>query len=264
MLRPTNTAAIPALNGYGTWVQFIDAFKLAFEHTDVQGDAMAQLMSLHMKKGQLTEYTAEFNMLATRARINDDINKCQHYMTGMEGDFMEKLFGSGQVKLDNYQNLVNLANNFNNDLLRLADFKCRKGNYHSNFQNNCFQNNSYQSCPHYVNSSASKDPNAMDVDKAKFVRLTPEISQKCIKEGLCLYCREKGHMARECPKKTDQPCMISQNPPMLPLKKPKKTRSLHSIWGLPPLDRIFRREDCISNVSASHTCTCNKVCRIKE
>jgi Retrotransposon gag protein/Zinc knuckle len=31
-------------------------------------------------------------------------------------------------------------------------------------------------------------------------KLTPEEREKCMKEGLCLRCREKGHMARECPK----------------------------------------------------------------
>jgi hypothetical protein len=31
-------------------------------------------------------------------------------------------------------------------------------------------------------------------------KLTPEEREKYMREGLCLRCREKGHMARECPK----------------------------------------------------------------
>jgi hypothetical protein len=31
-------------------------------------------------------------------------------------------------------------------------------------------------------------------------KLTPEERKKCMREGHCLRCREKGHMARECPK----------------------------------------------------------------
>jgi hypothetical protein len=31
-------------------------------------------------------------------------------------------------------------------------------------------------------------------------KITPEEREKCMREGLCLRCRAKGHMARECPK----------------------------------------------------------------
>jgi Zinc knuckle len=35
-------------------------------------------------------------------------------------------------------------------------------------------------------------------------KLTPEEREKCMREGLCLRCRAKGHMARECPKTLKQ------------------------------------------------------------
>ena len=40
------------------------------------------------------------------------------------------------------------------------------------------------------------DLSATDVIK----KLTPEERERCMKEGLCLRCREKGHMAKDCPK----------------------------------------------------------------
>ena len=44
-------------------------------------------------------------------------------------------------------------------------------------------------------------PVAMELNATVAVqKLTPEEREKCMKEGLCLRCREKGHMARECPK----------------------------------------------------------------
>ena len=40
------------------------------------------------------------------------------------------------------------------------------------------------------------DLSATDVIK----KLTPEERDRCMKEGLCLRCREKGHLSRDCPK----------------------------------------------------------------
>jgi hypothetical protein len=44
-------------------------------------------------------------------------------------------------------------------------------------------------------------PVAMELNATVAVqKLTPEEREKCMKEGLCLRCREKRHIARECPK----------------------------------------------------------------
>jgi hypothetical protein len=51
------------------------------------------------------------------------------------------------------------------------------------------------------------DPNAMDTSRAatetrtRVAKLTPEERDRCMKQGLCLMCRRKGHMARECPER---------------------------------------------------------------
>jgi len=40
----------------------------------------------------------------------------------------------------------------------------------------------------------------MDLSSIKVAKLTPEERQRCMNEGLCLRCREKGHLAKDCPK----------------------------------------------------------------
>ena len=40
----------------------------------------------------------------------------------------------------------------------------------------------------------------MEISSIKVEKLTPEERQRCMREGLCLRCREKGHMAKDCPK----------------------------------------------------------------
>jgi len=51
--------------------------------------------------------------------------------------------------------------------------------------------------PSFKFKMTEKDPNAMDIDT-----LSPQ-EQKGLKEqGRCLFCKEKGHYARNCPKRT--------------------------------------------------------------
>lgn len=40
----------------------------------------------------------------------------------------------------------------------------------------------------------------MDLSSVKIEKLTPEERQRCMREGLCLRCRAKGHLAKDCPK----------------------------------------------------------------
>lgn len=50
--------------------------------------------------------------------------------------------------------------------------------------------------------SSTSGPVPMDLSATELKKLTPEERERCMKEGLCLRCREKGHLARSCPKAT--------------------------------------------------------------
>ena len=39
----------------------------------------------------------------------------------------------------------------------------------------------------------------MEVDAIKVAKLSKEEREHCMKKGLCLRCRKKGHVARNCP-----------------------------------------------------------------
>ena len=49
------------------------------------------------------------------------------------------------------------------------------------------------------NASASK-PTPMDIGTIQVTKLSKEERIRCMKEGLCLRCREKRHLAKDCPK----------------------------------------------------------------
>ena len=60
----------------------------------------------------------------------------------------------------------------------------------------------------------------MDVDtKEQPQKLTPEERNKCFKEGRCLRCRQKGHMASACTTYTTAPPLPTRSPARPPTKK---------------------------------------------
>jgi hypothetical protein len=143
----------------------------------------------------LNIHTAEFTQLALHAKVTDDINHCNYYLIGLDYDLREKLFATGQVIFNHFDVLVDNANEIDNNNCRLAAIKQsrRRGNFLS--QNN----SSYR--PRYVPSTSQKDPNAMDVDRSNFTRLTSEEKAKLIKSGGCFYCRKDSHQFKNCPTK---------------------------------------------------------------
>ena len=60
----------------------------------------------------------------------------------------------------------------------------------------------------------------MDVDtQERPKKLTPEEWDKCLKEGRCLRCRKKGHMAASCTTYTNLPPLPTRSPARSPTKK---------------------------------------------
>jgi hypothetical protein len=188
---PTATGGTPY--GYGSWADFTRDFKRAFAPTNSQGDAMASLMNLRQGKSPLVEYIAEFNQLSLRAHVTDDINRCNYFTKGLNPEFMKKLFTTGQAILDNFNSLIDNCNQLDHDWRRYESFRAESSGRNNSYS---YQNNPR---PRYApNTSNQKDPNAMDVDRSQFTKLTPELRSQLAKEGKCFYCRKPGHMAREC------------------------------------------------------------------
>jgi hypothetical protein len=52
----------------------------------------------------------------------------------------------------------------------------------------------------FGNSSSTPAPVPMELGSMRLGKLTPEERERCFKEGLCLRCRQPGHVAKDCPK----------------------------------------------------------------
>jgi hypothetical protein len=55
-----------------------------------------------------------------------------------------------------------------------------------------------------MTSNTGPIPMELNAVSSTPTRLTPDERDRCIKEGLCLRCREKGHIARHCPKNSQR------------------------------------------------------------
>jgi Zinc knuckle len=54
--------------------------------------------------------------------------------------------------------------------------------------------------------SSSRDPNAMDVDAINTRNpLSEEEKRQLMAEGRCFFCKQQGHMSKNCPKKPNRP-----------------------------------------------------------
>ena len=54
--------------------------------------------------------------------------------------------------------------------------------------------------PKNNSGQGNSNPVPMELGNVQIKKLTKEEREKCMKEGLCLRCRQKGHMAKDCPK----------------------------------------------------------------
>ena len=76
-----------------------------------------------------------------------------------------------------------------------------KNNNNSKSADSSRSENPSKSAPSNNNKSSWKKDKPKDSTKlGKNGRLTTEERERRIKEGLCLYCGEKGHVAQDCPK----------------------------------------------------------------
>jgi Zinc knuckle len=61
--------------------------------------------------------------------------------------------------------------------------------------------------------SSSRDPNAMDVDAISTRNpLSEEEKRRLMAEGQCFFCKQQGHMSKNCPKKPSRPNATNPQP----------------------------------------------------
>jgi hypothetical protein len=175
-----------AQRGLGTWPEFIAAFKQAFQTKDQLQEAQMKLRALRQGNSTVDEYTVEFNLLKEQTGMEDK-NKymIEQYIRGLDPSIASQIFNTTKLPstLDEWQLTArNIDRNRRRGKELASAFK------HGLGLNKPLGNSN--------NNTNTPDPNAMDVD-----RLTPEERTKAFRDGLCLICLNKGHIAKECPQR---------------------------------------------------------------
>ena len=206
-------AALQTAYGYGTWNEFVQEFKKAFSPIDTQGTAMAQLVNLRQGKRDLTEYIATFNQLALRAKVHDDVNKCNYFIQGLNAEFADALVLQGQCHFTDYAKLTANCISFANDRARLEGIRKARG-FKGRFQNNYGNSSNPRYTPSFRHSQ--KDPNAMDVDTTdvRLGKLTDKDREYLRENNGCFRCRKLGHMAKDCRVKFSNPAQGKDKTPV--------------------------------------------------
>jgi len=175
---------------YG-WTAFKDQFEKHFMLHNENEMARDALDILVMGSKSCEEYTTMFNGYAEMAQY-DEVYLLRKYQEGLNKALRDKVLGTYPAPED--------LKNWKERALNL-DRAWRKSQTKKNIKPEV------KPFTPYRKPEPKRDPNAMDID-----RISVEEQQDLMKKGACFYCKESGHLAKNCPKKGRMPARDQKKP----------------------------------------------------
>ena len=204
--------------------QFISELKSNFSLHDPVGDAEHQLDNLSMKEGQkINKYVIEFNHLAGQVCGYGDGALRHIFYSGLPDRIKDEISRVRKpYTLDGFRTLVQTIDARYWE--RKSEISCQTKNSSlpssSNSKSSASSSNSKGKSKEKDNKGKSSDnrnkspSSSSSISKSttsnapshlgKDGKLTEEECQRCIKEKLCMFCGQPGHMAKGCPKSTSK------------------------------------------------------------
>ncbi|KAL0171117.1 hypothetical protein M9458_031428, partial [Cirrhinus mrigala] len=167
-------------SAYPTFATFLTSFKEVFQPTPESGDAGEQIMALRQGRRTAAEYALDFRTLAAQSGWNEGPLKL-HYRKGLNSDLQVELacrdeglslsqFIDQSIRIDNVMRARRPVRSF--------------------------------SSTHQPPVPASSDPEPMQLGTTK---LTTEERERRLRNSLCLYCGQAGHIRATCPTRPPRP-----------------------------------------------------------
>ena len=200
-------------SSFGTFPDFIKDFQTTFLSTNSAAEATTWLSNTRVHNDDyLPKHMGEFKLKVIEAELNSTAHAATiiHYLhTGIPVWLSDQIYGMEVVPTTPkgwYEKI--------DQFLSQRCFAASVTKQHSTRTPIAFHT------PAPTGNAPSRDPNAMDVDtKNKPCKLTPEEQERCFKEGHCLRCRQKGHMATSCTTYTNLPPLPTHSSARPPTKK---------------------------------------------
>lgn len=172
---------------------FKDKFEKQFVTSDEKGAALTALTKLTMGDSADT-YVGKFKLLALKAGITDEAMMKMHFIRGLNGKIKEWLIDQGIP--DDFEGLCQVVQKRDARWKVIHQLPVRRD---FQFQRNPFQGRPKPQIPWRRWDESMGEP--MDIDAFQ-VRLAPEEIDRRRRLGLCFGCGQRGHLSRDCPKKT--------------------------------------------------------------
>jgi hypothetical protein len=171
-----------------SWDAFQEAFLNSLGDPDRERTVTRELQTL-VQTSSAAVYTTEFFRLSAFLKWNDEALQAQYY-SGLKPEVKDALALSDKA-FDTVQALSTFAIRLDNRL-----FERRKETRKAS--------TSIPHNPPFAPSRTNYNPSgpapmALDANRPRFQSLSPEERQLRIRNGLCLYCGQKNHIAMYCP-----------------------------------------------------------------
>jgi Retrotransposon gag protein/Zinc knuckle len=197
------------------WTDFETAFADAFTDTAKWEDAYQKLKHLKMKDELVDDYITTFNSLAAKAgwELTNE-GTIDMFHSGLQPGTLNAIMNRDIWPKTMSQWQQAAWDELRKYLAKKAILSFRPQN---NNQGNLGTRTQWQRCfgqRGQGGSSSSHDPNAMDVDAINTQNpLSDEEKWWLMAEGWCFFCKQQGHMSRNCPKKPNRLSAAPTSPP---------------------------------------------------
>ena len=200
-------------SSFRTFPNFIKDFQTTFQSTNSAAEATTWLTNTRVRNNDyLPKYMGEFKLKVVEAELDSTAHAATmiHYLrAGIPVWLSDRIYGMEVIPTTPkgwYEKI--------DQFLSQRCFAALVTKQHSSRTPITFHT------PTPTRNTPSRDPNAMDVDtKEKPRKLTLEEWERCFKEGHCLHCRQKGHMATSCTTFSNPPPLPAHSPVRPPTKK---------------------------------------------